>query len=250
MRRSALLVLAALALWELYARSGPADALILPAPSQVAQALVVERGLLARNLWTTGGEVVLGVLASLAVGLGLAVALHLVGWLRQAVYPLLVASQTVPIPVVAPVLILWFGFGLLPRVLVIALVCFFPVVVATLDGLARVDPDQLKLARTLDASRGQLLRHVELPAALPALLSGAKVAVAVALIGAVLAEQTGAEAGLGHQLLQDTAQLESARAWAAVVLLSAVALALFAALSLAERRWVAWARTPPRGGSR
>ena len=126
-------------------------------------------------------------------------------------------------------------------VLLIALVCFFPVTVTTLDALASVDPDAIKLLRTLDASRWQVFRHLEAPAALPGLLSGAKIAVAVAVIGAVLAEQAGSSDGLGHLLLQAIPQLETPRAYAAVVLLSALALLLFGALTLAERLAVPWA---------
>src|SRR5207253_7958531 len=129
---------------------------------------------------------------------------------------------------------------------IIGLICFFPVVVTTLDGLASVDPEQHKLMRTLGATRRQRLRHLELPAALPGLVSGAKIAVAVAVIGAVLAEQAGSSEGLGHLIQQALPQFETARAYAAVLLLSLLAIALFGALSLAERRLLPWAR-PPRG---
>ena len=156
-------------------------------------------------------------------------------------YPLLVGSQAVPIAVIAPLLVVWWGFGITPKLVIIALVSFFPVVVTTLDALAAVDPDHLKLLRTLDASRWQLFRYLEAPAALPGLLSGAKIAVAVAVIGAVLAEQAGSSDGLGHLLLQAIPQLETPRAYAAVVLLSALALLLFGALTLAERLAVPWA---------
>jgi ABC-type nitrate/sulfonate/bicarbonate transport system permease component len=133
---------------------------------------------------------------------------------------------------------------MLPKLAIIALVCFFPIVVTTLDALATVDPDQLKLLRTLDASRWQAFRWAEAPAALPAALSGAKIAVAVAVIGAVFAEYAGSSEGLGHLMLQAIPQLETARAYAAVVLLAAFAVLLFAALALAERRLVPWAHRP------
>jgi ABC-type nitrate/sulfonate/bicarbonate transport system permease component len=124
---------------------------------------------------------------------------------------------------------------------IIALVCFFPIVVTTLDALAAVDPDLRKLMATLDASRWQAFRHAEAPAALPAALSGAKIAVAVAVIGAVFAEYAGSSDGLGHLILQSIPQLETARAYAAVVVLAAFAVLLFALLALAERRLVPWA---------
>jgi NitT/TauT family transport system permease protein/putative hydroxymethylpyrimidine transport system permease protein len=150
---------------------------------------------------------------------------------------------------IAPLLVAWFGYGLTPKVAIVALVCFFPIVVPTLAALGAVDPGQRKLMATLGASRWQLLRHVEAPSALPALLSGAKIAVAVAVIGAVLAEQAGSSSGLGHLILQAIPQLETARAYAAVAVLVALAVVLFAALGAAERHLAPWAhRSRTAGG--
>lgn len=248
---AAALVLALVGLWELYARSGAVDDLILPTPSEIAQALWEDRSLLADNLAVTAQEVALGILVALVLGFALAVALHFSRTLRRGVYPLLVGSQAVPVVIVAPLLVVWFGFGILPKLVIIALVCFFPIVVTTLDALRAVDPDELKLLRTLDASRWQAFRYAEAPAALPAALSGARIAVAVAVIGAVFAEYAGSSAGLGHLMLQAIPQLETARAYAAVVLLAAFAIALFSALALAERRLVPWtAHRRPQGPDR
>jgi putative hydroxymethylpyrimidine transport system permease protein len=246
---AAALVLVLLGGWEAYARLSGIDSFVLPAPDQVASALWTDRALLWHNLLVTAEEVGLGVLLALAVGMVLAIAIHFSRSLRRGLYPLLVGSQAVPVVIVAPLLLVWFGFGITPKLLIITLVCFFPVVVTTLDALAAVDPDQLKLLRTLDASRWQAFRFAEMPAALPAALSGAKIAVAVAVIGAVFAEYVGSSDGLGHLMLQAIPQLETARAYAAVVLLAAFAIALFTALSLAERRLVPW-RTQPEGRTR
>ncbi|HEY4098164.1 MAG TPA: ABC transporter permease subunit, partial [Baekduia sp.] len=142
---------------------------------------------------------------------------------------------------IAPLLAAWFGYGLLPKLVIVALVCFFPIVVTTLDGLASIDPDQHKLLRTLGASRAQTFRWVEAPAALPAALSGAKIAVAVGGIAAVFAEYAGSEKGLGHLLLQSIPQLETARAWATMVVLAALAIFCFSLLALAERHLAPWA---------
>ncbi|HXS43318.1 MAG TPA: ABC transporter permease [Solirubrobacteraceae bacterium] len=247
---AALVLLALVGGWELYARLGGVSDLILPAPSEVAQALWDDRALLWSNLLVTAQEVALGILVALVLGFALAVALHLSGTLRRSLSPLLVASPAVPVVIIAPLLVVWFGFGIVPKLAIIALVCFFPVVVTTLDALRGVDPDQLKLLRTLDASRWQAFRWAEAPAALPAALSGAKIAVAVAVIGAVFAEYVGSSEGLGHLMLQAIPQLETARAYAAVVLLAAFAVALFGALAAAERRLVPWARRRPAGARR
>jgi ABC-type nitrate/sulfonate/bicarbonate transport system permease component len=236
-----LLVLALLGGWEAYARLGSIDELILPAPDQVAASLWQDRGLLWDNLLVTGREVVLGLALALAAGLLLAFALHRSGPLRRAVYPLLIGTQAIPTATIAPLLAAWLGYGILPKLVIVALVCFFPIVVTTLDALASVDPEQHKLLRTLGATPVQTLRWVEAPAALPAALSGAKIAVAVGGIAAVFAEYAGSEKGLGHLVLQSIPQLETARAWAAVVVLAALAVFCFSLLALAERRLAPWA---------
>jgi putative hydroxymethylpyrimidine transport system permease protein len=228
--------------WELYTRVSDIDAFILPAPHEVAQSLYDDRSLLLSNLSVTAQEVGLGVVLALLVGGLLAFALHLSPTLRRAAYPLLVSSQAVPFVILAPLLVFWFGFSVFAKLAIVVIVCFFPVVVTTLDGLRGVDTELLKLMRTLDASRWQTLRMVEAPAALPAALSGAKIAVAVAVIGAVFAEYTGSEKGLGHLLLTSTPQLETARAWAATVVLALFAVSLFSALGLAQRVLVPWTR--------
>jgi putative hydroxymethylpyrimidine transport system permease protein len=238
---AALVIILLLGGWEAYARLGPIDDFILPAPDQVASSLFHDRGLLADNLLVTAQEVVLGLALALAAGALLALALHSFGPLRRAIYPLLVGTQAIPIVTIAPLLAAWFGYGILPKLVIVALVCFFPIVVTTLDGLAAVDPEQHKLLRTLGASRAQVFRWVEAPAALPAALSGAKIAVAVGGIAAVFAEYAGSEKGLGHLLLQSIPQLETARAWAAVVVLAALAICCFSLLALAERRLAPWA---------
>lgn len=241
---AALLVLALVGGWEAYARLSGIDEFVLPAPSAVADALVDDRTLLWSNFTVTAGEIVLGMLVAVALGLACAVAIHFSTALRRAAYPLLIGSQTIPVVLVAPLLVAWWGFGLAPKLAIVALVCFFPIVVPTLDALDRVDADLRKLLRTFGASRWQTFRLVEAPAALPGALTGAKLAVAVAAIAAVLAEFAGSESGLGNLMLKAIPQFHTARAFAAVVILSAFSIALFGLLALAERRLVPWTRQP------
>jgi NitT/TauT family transport system permease protein/putative hydroxymethylpyrimidine transport system permease protein len=236
-----LLFLALLGAWQLYVELGGVDRILLAAPTEVASALWNDRGLLWSNTLVTGQEVVLGLAVALAVALAMAVVVHLSPPLRRAIMPLAAASQAIPIVLFAPLLAFWWGFDIRPKLAIVALITFFPIVVTTLDGLESVDPALGKLLRTFGASRWRTLRLVEAPAALPGLLSGAKIAVAVAVIGAVLAEGAGATKGLGLMFTQANNQLETARAFAAVVVLTVLAAALFAALSLAERRLVPWA---------
>lgn len=246
----ALMLLALAGAWELFVDAGGADPLLLPAPHAIASELWTDRSLLFSSLLTTGEEIVLGILVAVLVGLGLAFAIHAFGGaLRRAVYPLLIASQTIPIPMIAPLLVLWLGFGIAPKLVVIALVSFFSILVATLDALASVDPDLIKLMRTFDAPRRRIFRHVELPSALPGVFTGTKIAVVVAVIGAVFAEWSGTDAGgLGYAFQIATAQLQPARAYASVLLLSLFAIALFVLLDLVEKRALPWvART--KGGT-
>lgn len=234
------LVVAVVVAWELAARGLAIEDYLLPAPTQIAEALWVDRGLLAPDAWVTLQEVVLGFLVALACGIVFASMLHIFETLRRAFYPLVVASQTVPIIVIAPILVVWFGFGIGPKLAIIALICFFPITVNTLDGLRSVDRDLIKMMRTLDASRWQIFRRVEAPAALPYTFTGAKIAIAVAVIGAVFGEWAGSDAGLGHLMLQASAQLLTARMFAAVIVLSAFAITLFWLLSALERRVIRW----------
>ncbi len=250
MKAGALRALPALALgaallgvWELYVDLSGVQADLLPAPHAVASAWWNNAGLLSRNFAVTAEEVVLGLGVALVAGLALAVAIHLSPLLRRAAYPLAVGSQAVPIPVIGVLLVFWWGFGLLPKLVVIALICFFPVVVSTVDGLAAVDPEQPKLLRTLDASRWQAFRFAELPAALPAALSGARIALAVGVIGAFIAETTtptsGAYPGLGREIISDV-NFQAPRAYAGTAMLIAFAIACFYALAVAERSLAPW----------
>jgi NitT/TauT family transport system permease protein/putative hydroxymethylpyrimidine transport system permease protein len=240
----AALLAALLGAWELYVDLGGVDPVVLPAPHGVASALFDDRSLLWSNFLVTAKEVLLGILVAAIVGLALAIAIHFSDTLRRAIYPLLIASQAIPIVVLAPILLTWLGFGLLPKLVVIALVSFFSIVVTTLAGLAAVDPDLLKLMRTFDAPRRRTFWHVELPSALPGVFTGTRIAVVVSVIGAVFAEWNGSNSGLGYLILISTPQLLTARAVAAVVILCIFAVVLFGLLTLAERVAVPWAYQP------
>ena len=161
--RAVVLLAAFFGVWELYVDTGGADPLILPSPHAIASSLYDDRALLWSNFLVTAGEVLLGILVAAVAALALTVAMHFSATLRRAVYPLLIASQTIPIPILAPLFVLWLGFGLLPKLLVIALVSFFSIVVTTLAGFSAVDGELIKLMRTFDATAWRTFRHVELP---------------------------------------------------------------------------------------
>jgi len=242
----AAVLVALVGLWQVLASTGAladifnVEPFLVPSPAEIASALWDNRSLLAENAWVTLREIFLGFLVGLAVGLAFGFLLRPFEALRLSFYPLIVGSQAIPIIVFAPILVVWFGYGIGPKLAVVALVCFFPIAVATADGLRSVDPEATKMMRSLDASRGQLLWRLEAPTALPFTFSGAKIGVTFAPIAAVFGEWVGADSGLGHLILQDNAQLETARVFAAAFLLSVIALALYGLIALAERRVVTW----------
>ena len=230
-----LLAAGAVAVWQAVAGLGAVDDLLLSSPGEVAGALRDDRELLLDNALVTLGEVLLGLAAALVTGVGAAVALHLVRPLREAAYPLLVASQAIPIVVLAPLFVLAFDYGIGPKVAIVALICFFPLTVNVLDGLRSVEPELRKLMLSLGASRLTTLRKVELPSSLPYLFSGLRVAATVSVIGAVFGEWAGADEGLGRLVLLANNQLETPRVYAGVAILATMAVVLFAAVVAAER---------------
>jgi ABC-type nitrate/sulfonate/bicarbonate transport system permease component len=237
-----LLLAAFVGAWQVVASLPGVDRLILASPLETARALGDDRSLLLDNAWVTLTEVLLGLAVAVGLGVTAAIGMHLVRPLRDAAYPLLVASQAIPVVVIAPLLVLAFDYGIGPKIAIVALICFFPITVNLLDGLRGTDPELLKLMRSLGASRAQTLRKVELPACLPYLFSGLRVAATVSVIGAVFGEWAGAEDGLGRLVLLGSQQLETPRTYAGVVILTAMAVALFALVTLAERVAVPWNR--------
>jgi putative hydroxymethylpyrimidine transport system permease protein len=228
--------------WQGVASLDSVDDLLVASPVETAEALYDEFGLLSDNALVTLVEVLLGLAVAVPLGVLLAVGMHLVRPLRDAAYPLLVASQAIPIVVLAPIFVLAFGFGIGPKVAIVTLICFLPVTVNLLDGLRSVPPELLKLMRSLGASRLRSLRSVELPAALPYLFSGLKIAATVSVIGAVFGEWAGADEGLGRLVLLANNQLETPRVYAGTVLLTLMAVGLFLAVVAAERIACPWTR--------
>ncbi len=239
---SALLVLLFLLAWQGVASLDSVDDLTLASPVETFDALVDDWSLLWGNARSTLAEVLLGLVAAVVVGGGLGVAMHLFRPLRDAAYPLLVASQAIPIVVLAPIFVLLFDFGMRPTIAIVALICFFPITVNLLDGLRSVEPELLKLMRSMGASRLRTLRSVELPASLPSLFTGLKVAATVSVIGAVFGEWAGGQEGLGRLVLNANNQLQTGRLYAGTVLLTVMAIALFLLAALLERLMCPWNR--------
>jgi ABC-type nitrate/sulfonate/bicarbonate transport system permease component len=236
----ALMLLAVLAAWQVYVDVSGISAVTLPSPARVLDGLWLQRDVIAGHSWVTLKETLYGLGLALAVGVALALIIDAFAPLRRAVYPLIVGSQTIPIVVIAPLIVIWFGFGLLPKVLVVALYTFFPITVALAQGLASTDREALLLMRTLGAGRLPTLRLLKLPYALPYLFTGLKITVTYAMVGAVFAEWNGATEGLGLYVILMKNSFRTDQVFAAVVVIAVLSLALFMLVGLIEKLVVRW----------
>lgn len=244
-----LLVSALLVAWEISVRVSNTPIWLLPPPSAVVQSLIEDRDILLPNALVTLSEVLLGFGVALAFGIGFGVAIFRSPTLDRILYPLIIASQTVPVPALAPLLLILFGYGIFPKVLVTALVGFFPIVVNTVDGLRSTDRDVANMLRSFGASRWRVFRLVEFPGSLPSIFAGARIAVAICVIGAVFGELVGAKAGLGYLMTRSIAQFETPRLLASIFLLSLMGTALFGAVSVVERLALPWRKLVVVGSS-
>lgn len=235
-----LLLAGLLVLWQLGAVLLDVPRWILPSPSLIVGAGSATWQLLAWHSAQTLLETLLGMVLAVASGLGLAVVIDLSPTLRRTLYPLLVASQTVPIMALAPLLVIWFGYGAASKVVVVALVCFFPIVVATADGLRSADPDLLALLRSMGATRRQVFLKVRLPWALPGFFSGLRIAITYSVIGAIIGEWVGAARGLGVYMIRASNSFLTDRVFAAIAVTSLLSIGLFLIVGGIERLALPW----------
>lgn len=242
----ALVIAAGVLAWEIGVRIDNTPRWFLPRPSDVAQELVESRALLWRHTWTTLQEMLLGLGLAIVLGISLAVALAGSRLIERSLYPLLVASQAVPIIALAPILLIWFGYGLTPKVIVVVLTCFFPIVVSMVDGLRAADQDAIALLRSMGAGRRQIMRIVRVPAALPSLFSGVRIASAWSVIGAIVGEWVGASQGLGYLMTRSQSQFQTPRLYAAVLIAALLGIALFGLVAVVERLAIPWRRRGQR----
>jgi NitT/TauT family transport system permease protein len=228
--------------WQLYTDIVGVSRIVLPSPLNIWRATVQNFALLTRETWPTFVETVLGFALAVAIGIPAAVAVASSRVLNLTLYPILIATQSVPKVAVAPIVLVWFGLGIESKLVIAFLVAFFPMVVDTAAGLRATPVGLIELALSLRASRLQMFLKVQFPAALPFIFAGAKVAVTLSVIGAVIGEFVGSTAGLGNLLLSANSQLDTALAWAALVWLSLLGILLFAAVVVAERVVMPWAQ--------
>lgn len=236
---TALLVVLVL-FWEGWVRAFDTKDYVLPAPSDIWSSFLDTRGLLPEHIRTTMTEAVVGLAFAAILGVVLAVLISSVPLVRRVLYPLLIVSQTIPMVVLAPLLIIWFGFGLTPKIVVVALVGFFPIVISTADALMRADPEMVGLVRSMGANRWQVLRHVLIPGATPAFFSGLQIAAAYAVTAAVIGEWIGASSGLGLFIERSRTSFRTDQVFVAVIVVALTSLALFAAVYIAGRLASPW----------
>ncbi len=238
------LLSALVAAWELMVWQLALPVWLLPPPSRILSTLISNLPVLGEHVAATLSVTAPGFGLALVSGFTLGVLIDASPLLRRAVYPLLVTSQTIPIVAIAPLLVVGFGFGMLPKVLVVALVTFFPIVVNTADGLQAADRDQRRLLEAMGANYWQLLRLLRLPAALPSIFTGIKVAVTYSIIGAVLAEWIGASAGLGVYIARSLRAFRTDQVFVAALTTSLLTIGLFALVTLLERWVISWRDEP------
>lgn len=234
-------IIALLAVWEGAVRLFSVPKYLLPAPSVIAAALrETFPVLMAVHSPVTLAEAGLGLLLALAAGIATGTVVHSFAWARRMLYPLLVVSQTVPVIVLAPLLVLWLGYGLLPKLLVVTIACYFPVAVAVVDGLDGADAGMLKLLRSMGAGSWQQFVMVKAPAALRSLFTGLRVAASYAVMAAVVAEWIGADAGLGVYIVRSANSFRTEHVFAGIVLVSLYSIGVFLLVGLARRWLLPW----------
>jgi len=229
-----------IAIWWAFTRISQVPAYLLPGPASVAEALWHQRTLLMWNTLTTFNEVALGLLIGTLLGAACGLVIVFSPLMQRWLMPILLLSQAVPIFALAPLLVLWFGFGITSKVIVAVLVIFFPVTASFSDGLRRTDRGMLDLATTMNASKFSILRHVRLPAALPAFGSGLRVAAAVAPIGAIFGEWVGSSSGLGYMMLNANARIETDVMFAALFVLAIMTVLLWVVVDRGLKKLLYW----------
>lgn len=238
-------VVVAVAIWQAWVQIGGVRDWILPAPSAVATAGWESRGALLQHATTTSIEAIVGLALGAVAGLGLALAISLIPSVRRAVWPVVVTSQTVPIIVLAPLVAIWFGYGLTPKIVLVALICFFPVAVAAVAGLAGADPEHVELVESFGASRWDVLRHVRIPASMASVIAGIRIAAAYAVGNAVIGEYVGGTSGLGIFIDQSHRSYRTDRMLAGVAVIALVSIILFSLVGWIGRRLMPWRRDHP-----
>jgi len=226
--------------WQLAVNFLDVRSFILPSPGEVLDGFADVRDTLPRHTWATLRATLVGYFVSIVIGVPLAVAIVYSPFLEKSIYPLLVGMQAVPKVAIAPIAVIWFGFGLMPKVVIVFLVAFFPIVISTASGLKSTPPEYMEMIRSFEATPLQVFRRVRFPAALPSLFVGLKIAISLAVIGAVIGEFVGATEGLGYLISISRGNVRTDIAFAAIIVLGVLSVVLYYILVALERWVVPW----------
>lgn len=230
----------ALAIWSAVVLIIKPPAYILPAPWDVLARTWTDRAVLFANGGVTMAEILIGLGLGIAIGVPLGILIVAIPVIERLFYPIVVAFNAIPKVALAPLFVVWFGYGFLPRVLITGSITFFPVLVATISGLVAIDPELLRLATVLRAKRSRVFLRMRLPNALPSIFSGIKVATSLGVIGGIIAEFVASDKGWGYLLVQASGTLDTAIMFSIVIILAIVASVLFYIVGFAERFFVSW----------
>jgi ABC-type nitrate/sulfonate/bicarbonate transport system permease component len=229
-----------LAVWEAVSRLNAIPAFILPAPSMVAVTLFTEFGVMLRHILITLYETFTGFFISVILSIIIAVLMDSIPAIRKTLYPLLVISQTIPIIILAPLFIIWFGYGYLPKIIIVILICFFPIAVSLLQGLASADKELISLLKSMGASKFEIYRFVKVPSALPGFFSGLKIAAAYSIMGATIGEWVGGKNGLGVYMIRAKQSFNTDRVFAAIIVITALSIIFLKIIEYCERKSMPW----------
>ncbi|NDO89278.1 ABC transporter permease [Cellulosimicrobium composti] len=238
--RPALVLLALVGVWWFVAWRELVPAYLVPSPGAVWDTMVADWAMLLEHTWVTTMETVVGFVLAAVIGVATAVVLVYSPTAEKSLYPLILFAQVIPKIAIAPILVVWFGFGATPKIVLAVLIAFFPVVVSAVAGLRSIDPELLEMSATMGASRWRTFRKIRFPGSLPQLMSGLKVAVTLAVVGAVVGEFVGADRGLGYVLLLASGNLDAPLLFADLILMSLIGVVLFLLVELLERLLIPW----------
>ncbi len=229
-------------IWEVSIRVFDVPAWLMPPPSDIWAEGVASWPVFKGHLASTTTLTIAGFVIGCSIGIGTAVGLHLLPKVKEAIYPLMILSQNIPIIVLAPLLVIWFGFGLLPKIIVITLICFFPVAVSALDGFRQTNAEYILYMKMSGASKGQIFRKVEWPHALPSIFSGLKISATYSVMGAVISEWLGAQKGIGVYMTLASSSFRTDRVFVAIFMIMLLSLVFFGIILLLEKFMVKWNR--------
>jgi ABC-type nitrate/sulfonate/bicarbonate transport system permease component len=236
-------ILVAIAVWEAVTRIFSIPSYILPGPVEVAAALGKDFSLILYHAASTLAEGAIGIAISIGISILIAIWMDHFPLAKKTVYPLLVISQTVPVMAIAPLLIIWFGFGIAPKIILVVVMCFFPITVNMTDGFSQVDRDCLNMFRVWKASEGQIYRHLKFPCALPYFFSGLRISVTWMLVSAILSEWLGGDRGIGVYMLRAKQTYALDKVFAAVIFVVLMSLVLIGILNLIRKKAIYWTGT-------